>query len=113
MSKRKKKKARRIPSGYDRHHLLFYKREWFKYYAQKLRRCFVYEIPIAIHQELHSEVGAVPVLDEEDARELWIRFQAEDGEMSILEACEWLIANSPSAEFSAAIMAQMEFLQNH
>lgn len=112
MSKRRKKKAKRIPSGFDRHHILFYRREWSRTHALKLRRCFVYEIPIAVHQELHSAVGAVPVLDELDARELWIQFQRVDRELTLFEALEWLILYSPSAEFREAIQAQLDFLHD-
>lgn len=111
MSRKKQRKARRIPSGYDRHHILFYRKEWDKGYKAKLRKCFVYEIPVAVHQELHQVVDAVPALDEYDARELWIRFQCE-GEMSLFEALAWLMRNSPGAEFSIAIMAQYGFLRN-
>lgn len=110
MSNRRKKKAKRVASGYDRHHILFYRKEWSKCHALKLRRCFVYEIPIAIHQELHSAVGAVPVLDELDARELWILYQKLDRELSLFEALEWLILNSPNEEFAKAIQAQFDFL---
>lgn len=110
MSKRRKKRARRVPSGHDRHHILFYRKEWSKSYALKLRRCFVYEIPIAVHQELHSAVGAVPVLSELEARELWILFQHVDRELSLFEALEWLILYSPSTGFSEAIQAQLDFL---
>lgn len=113
MSKRRKKKARRVQTGFDRHHILFYRKEWSKTHALKLRRCFVYELPIAVHQELHAVVGAVPVLDELDARELWIQFQRLDRELSLFEALEWLILYSPSAEFREAIQEQFDFLQDH
>ena len=111
MSKRRKKKAHRVPSGYDRHHILFYRKEWDSGYKLKLRRCLVYEIPISIHQELHQVVRAVPALEEDQAKELWIRFQNES-ELSLFEALEWLMRYSPSAEFSIAIMAQFGFLRN-
>lgn len=111
MSKRRKKKAQRAPSGYDKHHILFYRKEWDSGYKLKLRRCFVYEIPISIHQELHQVVRAVPALEEDQAKELWIRFQNES-ELSLFEALEWLMRYSPSAEFSIAIMAQFGFLWN-
>lgn len=112
MSKRRKNKARRVPSGYDRHHILFHRKEWDSGYKLKLRRCFVYEIPITVHQELHQILKAVPALDEEDAKELWVQFQSLDYELSIWEAYEWLMLHSPSAEFSISIMAQYGFLRN-
>lgn len=112
MSKRRKAKAQKVPSGYDRHHILFCRKEWDSGYKLKLRRCFVYEIPVAVHQELHQTVHAVPALEEDQAKELWIRFQSES-ELSLFEALEWLMRYSPSAEFSIAIMAQFGFLRNH
>lgn len=107
MSRRKQK----IQKGYDRHHILFYRKEWDSGYRAKLRRCFVYEIPVEVHQELHRVVSAVPALSEPDAKELWILFQRES-EMSLFEALRWLMLNSPDAGFSIAIMAQFGFLQN-
>lgn len=112
MAKRRKRKARRVPSGHDRHHILFYRKEWSKGYAMKLRGCFVYEVPIAIHQELHARVEAVPVLSEADAERLWILFQGLDRELSLFEALAWLIQYSPDEGFGSAIMAQLQFLQN-
>lgn len=108
MSKRRQK----IQKGYDRHHILFYRKEWSSGYCAKLRRCFVYEIPVEVHQELHRVVDAVPALSESEAKELWIQFQSESGEMPLFEALRWLMMNSPSAGFSIAIMAQTGFLQN-
>ncbi len=113
MSKRRRRKASRVSSGSDRHHILFYRKEWSKTHALKLRRCFVYELPKAVHQELHSAVDAVPVLSESEARELWILFQKVDEELSLFDALEWLIENAPSAEFGSAIQSQLDFLQNH
>jgi hypothetical protein len=109
LSKRKRNKTQ---TGYDTHHILFYRKEWSKGYKQKLRRCFAYEIPIEIHQELHKKVEAVPALEEAQAKELWILYQKE-GDMELDEALRWLMLNSPSADFSIAIMAQWGFLRNN
>lgn len=111
MSRKKQRKARKVPNGYDRHHILFYRKEWDSGYKAKLRKSFVYEIPVAVHQELHQVVDAVPALSEAEAKELWIRFQ-DEGEMSLFEALAWLMRYSPGAGFSIAIMAQYGFLQN-
>lgn len=112
MSRRKQRQARKVAKGYDRHHILFYRKEWDSGYQAKLRKCFVYEIPIDIHQELHQIVDAVPALSEDEAKELWVRFQSESEELSLFEAFAWLMRYSPSAEFSIAIMAQYGFLRN-
>ena len=111
MSKMRKKRNRSIQAGCDRHHVLFYRKEWDKGYRQKLRRCFVYEMPVGVHQKLHKEIGAVPALSEAEARELWVQFQSYDSEMSLWEALEWLISYSPSAEFSDSIKKQYAFLR--
>ena len=112
MSRRKQRQARKVAKGYDRHHILFYRKEWDSGYRAKLRKCFVYEIPIEVHQELHQIIDAVPVLDESEAKELWIRFQSEGEDLSLFEALRWLMLNSPNAGFSIAIMAQFGFLRN-
>lgn len=114
MSRRKKKRSRkRHLGGYDRHHILHYRRYWGKGYKQLLRKEFVYSLPIPVHQELHATVGPVPPLDEDEARWLWIQFKAVDHEMSLFEALEWLQLYAPNSEFAIAIMAQAGFLHNH
>ena len=110
---RKKRKVHRGKSGYDSHHILFYRKEWGKGCKQLLRRSFVYEIPIEVHQALHAAVGQVPPLDEDEARLLWDRFKQLDRPLGLYEAFEWLMQNSPNAEFSMAIMAQYGFLRNY
>lgn len=113
MSKKKKKVRRRAPSGYDSHHLLWTRRTWDRGFKLLLRRSFIYEIPIVVHQELHSAVEPIPPLSEDEARWLWIEFKAVGHEMSLFEALEWLQLHAPNSEFAMAIMAQAEFLHNH
>lgn len=112
MSRRKQRKRTVAPSGYDKHHLLFYRKLWDKGYKQLLRRAFVYELPITVHQQLHAVVGAIPPLDEREAQELWSNYNytAKRG-MSLYEALDWLIANSPNDEFRHAMIEQYAFIR--
>lgn len=96
----------------DTHHILFCRKTYNKGCAHLLRKAFAYELPINIHQDLHATVGPVPPLDEDDARELWIKYKRLDEDLTLEEAYKWLIINSPSAEFAIAIIAQYGFLQN-
>lgn len=107
---RRKKKKRRAPSGWDSHHLLFVRRAWDRGYKLLLRRAFIYELPIAVHQELHANIEPIPPLDEDEARILWMELNSEGCEMDIFEAMEWLIAHAPNSEFEEAIAAQQRFL---
>lgn len=114
MSKKKKKRAKhRAPSGYDSHHLLWTRRTWDRGFKLLLRREFIYEIPISIHQELHATVEPIPPLDEEDARSMWILYKQIGRELGLFEALEWLWRNAPNSEFAMAMMAQLGFLRNH
>ena len=109
---RKKRKTHKVNHGYDSHHILFYRKEWSKGCKLLLRRSFVYQIPIGVHQQLHATVSQVPPLDENEARLLWQRFKELDARLDIFEALEWLMANSPNADFGAAIKAQYDFLRD-
>lgn len=109
---RKRKAKHRSRSGWDKHHLLFYRTEHSRGYRLLLRRAFVYQIPIPIHQDLHSNVGPVPPLSDSEARWLWCEFNKVDHEMDIIEALIWLKENAPNDEFAAAINEQYEFLRN-
>ena len=112
MSRRKKKKHR-AQSGWDKHHILHYRRNWDRGCKLLLRRAFIYEIPIEVHQRLHATVGPVPPLDEFEARQLWQEFREVDHEMNLFEALDWLRLHAPTSEFAIAIMAQQGFLQNN
>lgn len=111
MSKKRKRK-RSAPYGHDKHHLLFYRSEWSKGYNLLLRRAFIYEIPITVHQALHSSVGKVPPLDEQEGKMLWEQYKLLDHELDLFEALRWLQLNAPTSEFAIAIMAQRGFLTN-
>ena len=109
---RKKRKVHRADKSYDAHHILFYRKEWGKGYKQLLRRSFLYRIPIGVHHQLHATVRQVPPLDEAEAKLLWDEYQKLDRQLDIYEALEWLMENSPNADFGMAIMAQYGFLRN-
>lgn len=113
MSKKKKKARRRAPSGYDSHHLLWTRRTWDRGSKLLLRRSFIYEIPIVVHQELHSVIEPIPPLSEDEARWLYDLYSQEKRNMELFEALEWLQLHAPNSEFAMAIMAQSRFLQNH
>lgn len=109
---RKRRRKRYRPQGCDKHHLLFYRSEWSKGYNLLLRRAFIYEIPITVHQALHSSVGKVPPLDEQEGKMLWEQYKLLDHELDLFEALRWLQLNAPTSEFAIAIMAQRGFLTN-
>ena len=113
MSRKKKKARRRTPSGCDSHHLLWTRRTWDRGYKLLLRRSFIYEIPIVVHQELHANVEPMPLLDEAEAKMLWELYKQTDQDMDIFQALTWLQLHAPNAEFAMAIMAQYGFLSNH
>lgn len=109
-----RKKAKHRPShGYDRHHLLWTRATYNKGFKLLLRRAFVYELPMDVHQRLHAAVNPIPPLDEDDAKRLWGMFKEVDHEMELFEALEWLRTNAPTSEFAIAIMAQQGFLHNY
>lgn len=112
MSRKKKKLRRRTPSGYDSHHLLWTRRTWDRGYKLLLRRAFIYEIPIVVHQELHASIEPMPPLDETEAKMLWDLYKQTDQDMSLFQALAWLQLHAPNAEFAMAIMAQYGFLSN-
>ena len=110
MSRRKKKARHRAPGGWDYHHIIFTRRDFGKGYKLLLRRSFIYQLPIAVHQELHANVEPIPPLSEDEARQLWTEFKSVDHDMELFEAMEWLIAHAPNSEFEEAITAQQRFL---
>lgn len=111
MSRRKQKT--RPSHGHDLHHLLFTRKCWDKGYKLLLRRAFVYDLPLEVHQKLHATVRPVPPLDEDEAKRLWEDFKQVDHEMSIFEAFEWLRNNAPNSDFAIAMIEQQGFLQNN
>ena len=111
MSRRKKKPK---PShGHDLHHLLFTRKNWDKGYKLLLRRAFVYELPLGVHQKLHATVRPVPPIEEDEAKRIWEDFKQVDYEMNIFEALEWLRLHSPNSAFAIAMIEQQGFLQNN
>ena len=110
MSRRKKKARHRAPSGWDAHHCLWTRRTWNRGYKLLLRRSFIYQLPIAVHQELHANVEPIPPLSEDEARQLWMEFKSADHDMELFEALEWLIAHAPNSDFKQSIAEQQSFL---
>lgn len=110
---RKKKAKHRHQSGYNRHHLIWPRAEHNKGCSLLLRRAFVYELPIEVHNQLHATAQPVPPLNADEARQLWQEFREVDHEMNLFEALDWLRLHAPTSEFAIAIMAQQGFLQNN
>ena len=98
---------------YDSHHLLWTRKNWNKGYAHRLRKIFVYQLPMPLHQKLHEAVEPIPVLDEQEARMLYVEYKRLDHELDLEEALQWLILHAPNSEFAMAMMAQLGFIQNH
>lgn len=113
MGRKEKKRKRVTLSGHDTHHVLFYRSEWNKGYALLLRRSFAYDIPVALHKELHATVRNVPVLEKDEAKSLWERYAQLDQKMELMDALEWLLENAPNEEFAAAISEQRVFLKEN
>ena len=113
MSRKKQRAKHRPQFGHDSHHLLFCRRLWDVGYKQMLRRAFIYELPLEVHQALHQAVRPVPPLDEEDAKWLWHQYVAEHRNMELFEALDWLRLHAPNSEFAIAIIEQQGFLQNN
>lgn len=111
MSRRKQHKRPKV--GHNTHHILHYRRWWSKGYRQLLRKSFVYELPIPVHEALHNTVGPVPPLGEDEAKQLWIMYCEVKHEMDLFEALAWLQLHAPNSEFAIAIMAQYGFLLNN
>ena len=98
---------------YDSHHLLWTRKNWNKGYAHRLRKIFVYQIPIDMHRKLHEVVNPIPVLSEQEARMLFVEYQRLDHKLGLEEGLRWLILNAPTSEFAIAMMAQLGFIQNY
>ena len=119
MSKKKRRKRRyaqpnQCQKSTNRHHLLFQGRYWSKGYAKALREAFVFSIRIDLHNQLHNEViHDVPrPSDQEIKRLLYLYHDQIDytANMTIEQACAWLIVNTEDADFKRAIMIQYDFL---
>ena len=96
----------------SKHHILFTRHTYNKGYMHKLRRLLVYEIPDAVHEELHKAIPPVPPITEFQARELYVGFiKLENPDM--FDSLEWLIENAPTSDFQLAIMNQYLFLRCH
>ena len=107
MSRKKQRKQTKAAPGYDKHHLLYYRRNCDIGYKQLLRRAFVYELPVEIHKKIHILAAGIPPLNEREAQDLWVEFNnAARRDMSLYEALDWLVANSPNDDFRNAIMTE-------
>lgn len=113
MSRKKQRDKHRAQAGHNSHHCLWPRRMWDTGYKQMLRRAFVYELPIEVHNALHATTRPVPPLDEEVAKWLWHQYVAEHRNMELMEALEWLRLHAPNSEFAIAIIEQQGFLQNN
>lgn len=98
---------------YDSHHLLWTRRTWNKGYAHGLRKLFVYQVPVPMHQKLHEVVSPIPVLSESEAKALFIEYHKLGQRLELEEALKWLVANAPNPDFAIAMMAQLGFVQNY
>lgn len=106
MSKKRRRKRVKVTEC-DRHHLLYYRRDWETGYKGMLRRAFVYRIPKEAHKQLHTLAPGIPPLNEVEAKELWARYKALEGSrMGLYEAFEWLADNTTNDEFKSAITTE-------
>ena len=112
---RKRRRAPRIPTGRNKHHLLFQGRHWNTGMAKELRNFFIYEIPINIHNELHNEVlHDIPKPPPEAMKPLYLAFLAQRQEISQLDivgASEWLSRACTDDVFCATMKRQAEFFR--
>ena len=115
MSKRRKKprRVKSCPTGRDRHHIIFTRRDHERGYNGLLRKYFIYSIPIKVHRALHQAVEPVPVLPESDAKRMWEELQQINDHLSLFKGLKWLRLHAPNSEFAMAIMAQEAFLRDN
>lgn len=111
MAKKRKKRKARISNATDRHHVLFFRRDWSEEIQAELRRYFLFSMPIWLHRELHDNCENVPVLNDKEAFDLWLALQGIEHDMTLRQAYKWLIRNAPNEDFRRAIQQQYEFIR--
>lgn len=94
----------------SKHHLIFTRHDWNKGYAHKLRKALVYNIPDDVHRNLHKAVAPIPLVTEQEARELFVDYRKHP-DMGMFDALEWLIENAPASDFALAVMGQYLYLR--
>ena len=113
MSKKKNNRVRIPPiTTRDRHHLLFWKRNWSKGYAKLMRMAFVRYVPVVYHRELHAHLRTVPVPDNALLKVAWEKYQANKLEIDSYDAARaaaWLYVNIPDEQFREAMQFQLDF----
>lgn len=115
--KHRRRRARRPEAAYNRHHLLFQRKNWNRGIAKELRSFFVYYLPTEIHNELHvAVVYDVPIPPPEHLKTLYAAFleqRVDIDRLDVLDALEWLQNACDYEPFQNAIHAQLEYLADN
>lgn len=100
----------------NQHHLFFQKRHYgySNRYGWKLRRTFVYELPVELHANLHKMIDDIPPPPEWEEKEMLRQYnfvKAFIDRMSPDEVCLWLASLSKSEPFIACMEYQAQILR--
>lgn len=98
---------------FNRHHLLFSQKKWMSNkYAKTLRRVFVYEVPITVHNDYHLAHKDIPMPSIDVLKDVYNKYCMDwvlVERMDIIEACDWLIENVDDLDFKKAMVQQRNF----
>lgn len=99
----------------NKHHLLFQRKHYADGYGFLLRRAFVYELDVDIHNELHRNIlHDIPKPPEEQLKRAWEVYQANRWliqQYDIMQACEWLMYACDDVAWRACMQRQLIFLK--
>lgn len=101
----------------NRHHLFFEKARYGRRNRQgnKLRRIFVYEIPVQLHNKIHQEIEFVPIPPEGEMSEMLRQYNILKpfiDRLSPAEACRWLADLSDYRPFIDVMKQQEKILRD-
>lgn len=110
-----RKRVIRALIGRNRHHLIFQRKHYNKGYAKALRKAFVYDLDVNIHNELHNVIlHDVPRPSDKAIRNMYftyLRHKDVIEKADILTACEWLATACDDPAWRACMFRQYYFLK--
>ena len=113
--KKRRKHTRKPYRGTNRHHLLFQARHWNTGKAKILKKTFVYQLDIKIHDELHNAIiRDIPKPSAEGVSSILNAFNDEKAEVmqfDIVRASEWLTEACYEEPYHSRMQLQTLFLQ--
>lgn len=109
---RKKQRAKHT----NQHHLIYQRKHFGDGYGFLLRRVFVYELDVDIHNYLHQHIlHDVPRPSEEQLKRAWEIYQANKwliDQYDIIQACEWLANVCSDPAWRACMNRQLIYLKD-